>query len=68
MKFLVKWYDINELVESALVTYFHAVRLLKGDGLEDSNAALVLCRAMPEYPLALETEDGYLMTLEKVEG
>lgn len=68
MKFLVKWYDMNEVVDSALVSYFHAVRLMKSEGLEESAAALYLCRSVKGYPLAMETADGYKLTLEKVEG
>jgi len=68
MKFLVKWVDMDIVVDSCLVNYFHAVRLLKGEGIEESAAALYLCRSVKGRPLAMDTKDGYVLTLEKVEG
>lgn len=68
MKFLVKWIDMDIVVDSCLVNYFHAVRLMKGEGIEESAAALYLCRSVKGHPLAMNTTDGYVMTLEKVEG
>ena len=41
-------------------------RLLKGEGLEESDAALWLCRM--DLPLKMECADGYELTVEKVEG
>lgn len=68
MKFLVKWFDLDEVVDSALVSYFHAVRLMKGEGVEEASASLALCYSVEEVALTLETADGYRMTFEKVEG
>ena len=65
MKFLVKWFDLDEVVDSALVSYFHAVRLMKGEGVEEASASLML---MGDVAWTLETVDGYQMTFEKVEG
>ena len=68
MKYLVKWFDLDEVVDSALVSYFHAVRLMKGEGMEESTASLYLCHAVKGFPLKMVTNDGYVLTLEKVEG
>lgn len=68
MKFLVKWFDLDEVMDSALVSYFHAVRLMKGEGVEEASASLALCYSVKGVPLTLETADGYRMTFEKVEG
>lgn len=69
MKYLVKWFDLDEVVETALVSYFHAVRLMKGEGIEESNAAILLCRLeVGGVKAAMQTEDGYWMEIEKVEG
>ena len=69
MKYLVKWFDLGEVVETALVSYFHAVRLMKGEGIEESNVAVLLCRLeVGGVKAALSTEDGYWMEFEKVEG
>lgn len=64
MEFIVKWYDHGELMDCARVSYFHAVRLLKGEGVEESAASLALDNGIG---LDLFTSDGYLMTFEKVE-
>lgn len=68
MKFLVKWFDMEEVADSALVSYFHAVRLMKGEGVEEASASLALCYAVKGIALVLDTADGYRMTFEKVEG
>lgn len=68
MKFLVKWYDLDEVVDTALVSYFHAVRLMKGEGIEESVASLCLCQTVEGFPLKVIADDGYVLTLEKVEG
>lgn len=69
MKYLVKWFDLDEVVETALVSYFHAVRLMKGEGIEESAAAIVLCRLEVDGMKAMmQTEDGYRVEIEKVEG
>ena len=69
MKYLVRWFDLEEeAVDTALVSYFHAVRLMKGEGVEESTASLCLCHAVKGFPLKVATKDGYVLTLEKVEG
>ena len=45
------------------VGIFAAVRLLKGEGLEESDAALGLC--CMELPLKMECADGYEVDLLK---
>lgn len=69
MKYLVKWFDLDEVVETALVSYFHAVRLMKGEGIEESTAAIFLCRLeVGGMKAMMQTEDGYRVEIEKVEG
>jgi hypothetical protein len=44
------------------------MRLMKGEGIEESTASLCLCYAVKGCPLQVTTNDGYVLTLEKVEG
>ena len=60
------WKDLGEVVAVEEVGYFAAVRLLKGEGLEESDAALWLCRMV--LPLKMEDACGYELTVERVEG
>lgn len=60
------WKDLDEVVAVEEVGYFAAVRLLKGEGLEESDAALWLCRMV--LPLKMEDACGYELTVERVEG
>lgn len=66
MMYKFTWKDLGEVVAVEEVGYFAAVRLLKGEGLEESDAALWLCRM--DLPLMKECADGYELTVEKVEG
>lgn len=68
MKFLVKWFDLDEVVDSATISYFHAVRLLRYEGVEESTASLFFDTATEGCSLRIITSDGYVLTLEKVEG
>lgn len=60
------WKDLGEVVAVEEVGFFAAVRLLKGEGLEESDAALWLCRMV--LPLKMEDACGYELTVERVEG
>ena len=60
------WKDLDEVVAVEEVGFFAAVRLLKGEGLEESDAALWLCRMV--LPLKMEDACGYELTVERVEG
>lgn len=64
MMYKFTWKDLGEVVAVEEVGYFVAVRLLKGEGLEESDAALWLCRM--ELPLKMECADGYDLTVERV--
>lgn len=66
MMYRFTWKDLGEVVAVEEVGYFAAVRLLKGEGLEDSDAALWLCRMV--LPLKMEDAYGYELTVERVEG
>lgn len=68
MKFLARWYDMDEIVDVALVSYFHAVRMLKNEGMEESAVALLLCRMVVNGTLTMNTDDGYKVVVQKVEG
>jgi hypothetical protein len=64
MMYKFTWKDLDEVVAVEEVGYFAAVRLLKGEGLEDSDAALWLCRM--DLPLKMECTYGYELTIERV--
>ena len=66
MMYRFTWKDLDEVVAVEEVGYFAAVRLLKGEGLEESDAALWLCRMV--LPLKMEDACGYELTVERVEG
>lgn len=66
MMYRFTWKDLDEVVAVEEVGFFAAVRLLKGEGLEESDAALWLCRMV--LPLKMEDACGYELTVEKVEG
>ena len=66
MMYKFTWKDLGEVVAVEEVGFFAAVRLLKGEGLEDSDAALWLCRM--ELPLKMRVDFGYELTIERVEG
>ena len=62
------WKDLGEVVAVEEVGFFAAVRLLKGEGLEDSDAALWLSVVDVKRPLKIECTFGYKLTVERVEG
>lgn len=64
MMYRFTWKDLGEVVAVEEVGYFAAVRLLKGEGLEESDAALWLCRMV--LPLKMEDACGYELTVERV--
>lgn len=64
MMYRFTWKDLDEVVAVEEVGYFAAVRLLKGEGLEESDAALWLCRMV--LPLKMEDVCGYELTVERV--
>ena len=68
MMYRFTWKDLDEVVAVEEVGYFAAVRLLKGEGLEDSDAALWLCDVDAEKLLKMECAYGYELTIERVEG
>lgn len=60
------WKDLGEVVAVEEVGFFAAVRLLKGEGMEDSDAALWLCGVDEEMSLRTKCADGYELTIERV--
>lgn len=64
MMYKFTWKDLGEIVAVEEVGYFAAVRLLKSEGLEESDAALWLCRMV--LPLKMECTSGHELTIERV--
>lgn len=60
------WKDLGEVVAVEEVGYFAAVRLLKGEGLEESDAALWLSIADIKKFLKVECTFGYELIVERV--
>lgn len=54
MMYKFTWKDLGEVVAVEEVGFFAAMRLLRGEGVEDSDAALGLCRiCVVYYPIEL---------------
>lgn len=68
MMYRFTWKDLDEVVAVEEVGFFAAVRLLKGEGLEDSDAALWLDGVDEEMSLRMKCAEGYELTVERVEG
>lgn len=66
MMYRFTWKDLGEVVAVEEVGFFAAVRLLKGEGLEDSDAALWLCDVDTEKLLKMKCSHGYELTIERV--
>lgn len=60
------WKYLGAVVAVEEVGFFAAMRLLKGEGLEDSDAALRLCEVDVEKLLTMECFYGYELTVERV--
>ena len=66
MMYKFTWKDLGEVVAVEEVGFFAAVRLLKGEGLEDSDAALWLGIVDVKRSLKIECTLGYELTVERV--
>lgn len=66
MMYKFTWKDLGEVVAVEEVGLFAAVRLLKGEGVEDSDAALGLCDVDAGTPWKMECTYGYELTIERV--
>ena len=64
MMYVFTWKDLDEVVGLEEVGYFAAVRLLRAEGLTESDAALWLCRM--QNPLRMDCADGYVLTIERM--
>ena len=66
MMYKFTWKDLGEVVAVEEVGFFAAMRLLKGEGLEDSDAALWMCDVDIEKLLTMKCSHGYELTVERV--
>lgn len=66
MMYRFTWKDLGEVVAVEEVGHFAAMPLLKGEGLEESDAALWLCDVDAEKLLTMECACGYELTVERV--
>jgi hypothetical protein len=66
MMYKFTWKDLGEVVAVEEVGFFAAMRLLKGEGLEDSDAALWLCDIDTKKLLKMKCSYGYELTIERV--
>ena len=67
MKYSVKWYDGNELMDCAVVSFFHLMRLLRAEHMEESDFALWESHYNEGEPMTLRSDDGYFMTIQRLE-
>lgn len=67
MKYSVEWYDLGFLLERAVVSYFHLLRLLRAEGMEEADFALWESRYNEGEAMTLRSSDGYFMTIKKLE-
>ena len=65
--YLVEWYDGNELMDSDVVSHFHLMRLLRAERMEESDFALWESHYNEGEPMTLRSEDGYFMTIKRLE-
>lgn len=68
MKFNINWADCGEIVNSETVSMFTATEILKGYGMEESSACVLLCRIVNPYPVVIRDCGGYTLIIMKVEG
>ena len=66
MMYRFTWKSFDEVVAVEEVGFFAAVRLLKGEGLEDSDAALRLCDVDAKKFFKMKCVYGYELTIERV--
>lgn len=68
MKFVVRWVDCEEIVETETMGMVCLMDVLKAHGLAEGDACLLLCRMVKGYPVKVLDPLGYDLLLEKVEG
>lgn len=68
MKFNINWVDCGEIVNSETVGMFTATEILKGYGMEESSACVLLHRIVNPYPVVIRDCGGYTLIIMKVEG
>lgn len=66
MNFLVKWFDLNEQVEEALVSRFHLLRLLRAEHMDESDFELWQSHYNKDEPMTLRSSDGYFMEIRQL--
>ena len=65
--YLVEWYDGDELVDADVVSHFHLMRLLRAEHMEESDFALWESHYNEGEPMTLRSDDGYFMTIKRLE-
>lgn len=68
MKFVVRWMDCDETVETETMGMVALMDVLKAHGMAESDACLFLCRMVEGYPVKVLDPFSYDLVLEKVEG
>ena len=65
--YLVEWYDNDKLMDADVVSFFHLLRLLRAEHIEESDFALWESRYNEDEPMTLRSDDGYFMTIKRLE-
>lgn len=68
MKFVVRWMDCDETVETETMGMVALMDVLKAHSLAEGDASLLLYRMVKGYPVKVLDPFGYDLVLEKVEG
>lgn len=65
--YLVEWYDGDELMDADVVTFFHLMRLLRAEHMEESDFSLWESHYNEGESMTLRSDDGYFMTIQRLE-
>lgn len=68
MKFVVRWMDCEETVETETMGMVALMDVLKAHKMAESDACLLLCRMVEGCPVKVLDPFSYDLVLEKVEG
>ena len=66
MNYLVKWFDLDEQVEEAIVSHFHLLRLLRAEHMDESDFALWRSHYNEGESMTLRSSDGYFMEIKRL--
>lgn len=67
MKYSIKWYDGNKLMDRAVVSHFHLLRLLRAEHMEEADFALWESHYNEGEPMTLRSDDGYFIAIQRLE-